>query len=335
MSLARHLEAYLSRARGGPVAVAALERIAGGASRETYRFAARDGAGERRLILRRDPVASLLTTDRAAEYRAYQTAHAAGLPVPEPVALEPDGAELGRPFFLTAEVAGGTAASPFRPDPFGAHAGAVGEQFFGTLGRLAAVEPAGTPLAAVLDAPEPGECWRVALDRWEAVIDADETYPQPIVRAAIRRLRASPPPPPAGVRIVHGDYRSGNVLHDGAGTLLAVLDWEMAHLGDPVEDLGWAFDPMWDHGDPSRVCGTVPRERALATWEAASGLAADPRAVRWWTLFAAVKGRAIWTTSARQFADGGCADPVLGFSGWYTARRHDLILADALAAWDA
>src|SRR6201999_3457195 len=119
------------------------------------------------------------------------------------------------------------------------------------------------------------DCWRHELDRWEKVIDEDEREPQPIARAAIRWLRKHPPPPAQKICVVHGDYRTGNFLHDNQGTIRAVLDWEMAHLGDPLEDLGWALDPLWSHGDPSRPAGTLPRADAIALWEAASGLKAD------------------------------------------------------------
>jgi aminoglycoside phosphotransferase (APT) family kinase protein len=119
-------------------------------------------------------------------------------------------------------------------------------------------------------------------------------------------------------------------LHDGAGQLLAVLDWEMAHIGDPLEDLAWMLDPLWAHGDASRPGGLLPRAEAIALWERASGLKVDQDALRWWSLFAALKGMAIWISSAKAYREGGGVDPVLGFSGWYTARRHDVILADLL-----
>ena len=334
MTLASELEAYLCRIWQTPVSVEALSRIPGGASRETYRFDARTGDDIKRLILRRDPAASLIDTDREIEFQAYRTFHGR-IAVPEPIALEADGAELGRPFFIMARIDDGIVTSPFVAAPFGAHAKAIGDRFFGTLGRIAALDPAGTPLGALLDKPAPDACWRIALDQWSAVIDADEEHPQPIVRAAIRRLRAHPPPTAQAVRIVHGDYRSGNLMHDGAGQILAVLDWEMTHLGDPVEDLGWAFDPIWNHFDADSVCGMVSKDRAIASWEAASGLTVDRAALAWWSLFNAVKGRAIWTTSAKQYRAGGGTDPILGISGWYTARRHDEILADLLASFAA
>ncbi|HEX6858936.1 MAG TPA: phosphotransferase family protein [Caulobacteraceae bacterium] len=330
MSLAEQLEAYLTRTSGRPVSVSDLTRIPGGASRETYRFDA-DGKG---LILRRDPVGSLIDTDRRLEFLAYRSFFGRGVPVPEPVALEEEGAELERPFFIMGRIDGGKAASPFTVIPYGEHAQALGEQFFAILGAIHRVEPSDLPLAEVAPAPEPGDCWRKELDYWEGVIDADEQHPQPIVRAAIRWLRRNPPKPAQAIRVVHGDYRSGNFLHDGAGRIIAILDWEMAHLGDPLEDLGWAIDPLWAHfeAEKGRVGGMIDRAEAIAIWERESGLKADPEALAWWELFNAVKGMGIWISAAKEYADGGFRDPVLAISGWYTARRHDEIIARRLAA---
>ena len=187
------------------------------------------------------------------------------------------------------------------------------------------------PINAAALRPGPGECWKRELDYWAGVIEADEVHPQPIVRAAIRRLRAAPPPPAAKISVVHGDFRSGNFLHDGRGRIIALLDWEMAHLGDPLEDLAWALDPLWTRPDDRRVSGMVPREEAMAIWSRASGLEVDPAAFAWWSLFASVKGQAIWTSSAKAWTDTGMTEPVLAFSGWYTARRQDQILAQRLA----
>ena len=323
------IEAYLSRVWEQPVRVADLARIPGGASRETYRFDAHAGAQVHRLILRREPAKGLIDTESATEFRAYQSA-AGVVPVPRAVALEPDGAELGRPFFIMERIEGGEVASSFARDPFGAHGATLGEAFFGALGRLAAHDPTGTPLADHVPMPEPDQCWRIALDYWEGVIEEDSLQPQPIARAAIRWLRANPPPPAQRVAIVHGDYRSGNVMHDGAGGMRAMFDWEMAHLGDPLEDLGWALDPIWDHFIPGAASGMLPRPDAIAIWERASGLSVDPAAMRWWSLFASVKGMAIWISAFREFVDGGRQDPVLAVSGWYTARRQDAIIAAQL-----
>ena len=332
MTLQERLAAYLSRTSGRPTQVENLAPISGGASRETYRYDAVTEEGREGFILRRDPPGSLIETDRRAEFLAIRSFAGKDVAAPEAVALEGEGAELERPFFIMRRVENGLAASPFAPDPFGAHAGAIGERFFSIMGRIAGTPLAGLPLLEVQAPPAPEECWRRELDYWADVIDTDEQHPQPIVRAAIRRLRHTPPPPAVRVSVVHGDFRIGNFLHDGAQRIVAMLDWEMAHLGDPLEDLAWAMDPLWSMAGDERISGMVARDEALAIWRRASGLAIDEAALDWWRLFASVKGQAIWTSAAKEWRDGGFAEPILAFSGWFTARRQDEILAERLAA---
>ncbi len=332
MTLAERLSTYLTRSRGETTAVENLSRIPGGASRETYRFDAVTAAGRRGCILRRDPHRSLIETDRRLEFLAIQSFAGKGVAAPQAISLEEEGAELERPFFIMERVEGAAAAGPFNADPYGAHAGAIGERFFSILGAIAAEPLEGLPILRAAERPAPQDCWRRELDYWSAVIETDEDHPQPIVRAAIRRLRRAPPPPPAKIAVVHGDYRSGNFLHDGAGRILAVLDWEMAHLGDPLEDLAWAMDPLWSRPGEGRISGMVTAEEGLAIWRRASGLDIDPQALAWWSLFASVKAQAIWISSAKAWRDGGFTEPILAFSGWYTARRQDEILAERLMA---
>ena len=132
--ISERLSKYLGAKFGGVVDVTGLARIPGGASRETYRFRARykrDGKEiERGLILRRDPEASLINTERTTEYRAYQAFHKLGLPVPEPIALELSGDALDRPFFIMEEIENCTIGSIVSPDPYGPHREKVGRQFF-------------------------------------------------------------------------------------------------------------------------------------------------------------------------------------------------------------
>ncbi len=152
---------------------------------------------------------------------------------------------------------------------------AIGEQKWRILGAIARTDPAKVGLLDVLDAPALENCWRRELDYWERIIDEDEMTPQPIARAAIRRLRRDPPPPPPRLSVVHGDYRTGNFLFDDTGRIHAILDWEMCHLGDPLEDLAWALDPLWSWPDRERPGKLLPRERALALWEESSGMTID------------------------------------------------------------
>jgi aminoglycoside phosphotransferase (APT) family kinase protein len=330
--ISQRLQRYLAAKLGArDLEVTGLARIPGGASRETYRFRARYGGRDRGLILRRDPPASLIETERSTEFRAYQAFHALGLPVPEPIALELENTALDRPFFIMEEIENCTVGSILAPDPYGTHRDAVGEQFFSNLGRIAKADPGQLGLGDFDGARAAADCWSHELTRWEAVIDEDELEPQPIARAAIRHLKRNPPPAARKISVVHGDYRTGNFLVDGAGHIRAILDWEMAHLGDPLEDLGWALDPLWSHGDPSRPAGTMPRERALAIWEQASGMTVDRAALAWWEIFASLKGLAIWISAAREYAEGRNTDPVNAFSGWYCLAFHNHVLAERLS----
>ena len=332
MSVAEQLSAYLSDHFKTKVDIENLARIPGGASRETYRFDANINGQTRGLILRRDPEFSLIDTDRRVEYLAYESFHPLGIPTPEPIALEEKGGALERPFFLMSRVDGGHASSPFAPKPYAPNDEKVGRQFFSILGRIAAADPATLPISKASPMPALDACWAKELEYWESELDRDELHPQPIARAAIRRLRRKPPPPAQKLSVVHGDYRSGNFLVNDAGEILAILDWEMAHIGDPLEDLGWAIDPLWCHFETERVSGMLPRAEALKIWEEASGLKADPEGLAWWELFNSLKGLVIWVSSSKSYRDGGGLDPTLGFSGFYCARRHDQILVDKLEA---
>ena len=335
--LADKLAAYLRVKLAAPdLIVAELSRIPGGASRETYRFRARyvsDGKPiDRGLILRRDPPASLIETERTTEYRAYEAFHRLGLPVPEPIALELGGAALERPFFIMAEVENCATGGIMSPEPYGEHRQKVGEQFYTVMGKIAAANPNQIGLGDFEGASSVQGAAMHEVARWEKVIDEDEREPQPIVRAALRWLKRNPPPPAQKIAVVHGDYRTGNFLTDSDGRIRAILDWEMSHLGDPLEDLGWAIDPLWAGADPARPGGMIPRAEAIRIWEAASGLKADPKALLWWEIFASLKGAAIWISAALEYADGRNIDPINAFSGWYCLSVHNKVLADRLAA---
>jgi aminoglycoside phosphotransferase (APT) family kinase protein len=331
--LSQRLEKYLAAKLDQPaLRVSDLARIPGGASRETYRFRAHYGDVERALILRRDPPASLIETDRTTEFRAYQAFHRLGLPVPEPIVLELEAEALERPFFVMEEITGCQVASILNPDPYGAHREKVGRQFWDVLGRISAADVDAIGLGDLEGERDANKAWRHEIARWEKVVDEDEREPQPIARAAIRWLKRNPPSPAQKLSVVHGDYRTGNFLFDGQGDIRAILDWEMAHLGDPLEDLGWALDPLWAHGDPTHPAGLIARDEAIRLWEKASGLKADAKALVWWETFASLKGLAIWISAACEYAEGRNTDPVNAFSGWFCLAFHNKVLAERLGA---
>jgi len=336
--LKRRVAAYLQHKMPDvmEVTVTSAARIHGGASRETYRLRARwhdgDTSHERGLIIRRDPTAGLLEVDCGVEFAAYRAFHPIGLPVPEPLFLETDPQWLERPFFIMAEVEDCDAASPMTAEPYGPHAAKIGRQFFTYLGHIAAQDPAALGLVGTLAPVAPEACWQRELAHWEQVIDTDEVRPQPVARAAIRWMRRNPPPPPTKVTVVHGDYRSGNFLFDASGDIQAILDWEMCHLGDPLEDLAWAIDPLWAMKTPDRPGGMLPRDEALRIWEAATGQRVDPVALRWWEIFSHVKGLAIWISAGKEYHSGTNMDPILAFPSWYCTDVHNRLIVAKLAA---
>ncbi|WP_199553483.1 phosphotransferase family protein [Sandaracinobacteroides hominis] len=319
------LEAVLSAQRGTPVRVDSLSRFHGGAARETWRFVAHMEGGSEGLVVRRDPSSSLITTSRSAEYHVLRRAHSAGIPAPEPLLLDLDGRQFGSPGFLMREVPGGRAASPLDENPYGDTRAETGRGLFDALGRLHAL----TPDAADRDQlPVQDAAGRLA--HWKAEIAAHATGPEPVAAAALRWLEANIPPASGPPSLVHGDFRSGNFLVDAGNRLLAILDWEMAHVGDPYEDLAWVTDPLWGHAMPGHPAGTLPFDEAISIWEAASGRRFDAGIFRWWQLFSAYQGLAIWISSSFEVANMRTVDPVMAFAGLYPYRAHNADLARLL-----
>lgn len=308
------------------VTVSNLERISGGASRETYRFTLSwsDVARpcQRKLILRRDPPASLIDTERRVEFEAYRAFRNTSVPVPDMLWLEEGLGALDHPFFIAEEISG------FQAGPAALFATAsdavlhhIAERKWTILGDIAKADP--VPLTPFVPTPALDQCWRRELDHWEALIDRDADQPLPITRAALRWLRAHPPPPAQRLSIVHGDYRTGNFLYDAQGDIHGVLDWEMAHLGDPLEDLGWSLQPVWTFGRQGLSGGLCPPSQAVAIWEHASGLIADPAALHWWTLFNCIKGQGIWVGSAAAFNSGGNRAPIMIYPAWWLINAQE------------
>ncbi len=310
------------------IVVDELARIAGGSSQETYRLRARwrkgGVASDQRLILRREPPAGLVVGDRDLEYNVYRALSGQGLPTPGVHFLELDPKWLDRPFFIM-DMAPGKPGHPFAPgDPYDGFGEDIARQFWRHLGKLAAIDHRQIGLQTLRNGNETGNFWALELDRWEGIINDGEAVVEPIVRGAIRWLRRNPPPAAAKPAIVHGDFRSGNFLFTEDGKISALLDWEMCHIGDPLEDVAWAIDPFWP------MTRHLPLQEGLSLWEAASGLTVDRAALDWWRLFAAVKACGIWTTAEASFSTGKTPEMVVGMSGIRANHFHRGVILDLL-----
>ena len=333
--LAERLAAYCRQRlpQADAVTVSELQRIFGGGSRETWRFTLNERqAGQDRvhaLILRRDPDTSLIDTQRRVEVTALRAFENSNVPVPRTWWLEEDPAALGHPFFVMQAVTG-CEAGPLKlmAPPYAEHHARIAQQKWTLLGHIAGHDPAA--LAGVTPAVDVDTAWRHELDHWGQVIERQARAPQPIAQAALRWLRAHPPPPAQRLSVVHGDYRTGNLLVAPDGQIRAVLDWELAHTGDPLEDLAWSFNRVWCFQRDDRVGGLASRQQAIAWWRAASGLQVDERALHWWELFNAVKGQGIWLGAARAFEDGGGKDLLLAYAAWALTNSQDRAMLELL-----
>ena len=244
-----------------------LKRLSGGASRETWSFR----AGGRELILRRDPPGRPgVPGAMRREADSMRACAKAGLLVPEVLVDDPDGSHLGTAGLVMGCVPGETLARRIlRDDEFAGARTKLVEQLGTFLAGLHAVDPADVPGLDEVDELE--RYWQ----SYEAVPDRSPTYEK-----AQEWLVANRPARTA-TTIVHGDLRMGNVIVDPSG-LAAVIDWELVHVGDPVEDLAWLCVKAWRFGMPLEVGGVGTVDQLIGAYEAAGGQAVDRDAFHWW-----------------------------------------------------
>ncbi|MGW4410952.1 phosphotransferase family protein [Nonomuraea sp. NPDC004702] len=147
---------------------------------------------------------------------------------------------------------------------------------------------------------------------WRGVLDLTG-QPHPVFELALRRLEADRPPAvPASV--VHGDFRNGNLIVGPEG-VRAVLDWELAHAGDPLEDLGWLCVKAWRFGSPLPVGGFGGYAELIAAYEEAGGRPVDLDALRWWETFGVLKWGIICVMQTMRHLRGGASSVELAALG--------------------
>ena len=291
-----------------------LRQLSGGASRETWSFVAVVGSGiHRSLILQRQRAGS--ERDIAVEAAAVRAAGADGVPVAEIVASSTDPDALGAPFMILTEVPGETIARRIlRDERFAAARAALPAQLGEALAALHALDPATVPGLVASD--------QVA--HYREVLDT-VGQPHPAFELGFRWLEAHRPPPgpPA---VVHGDFRLGNLIVDETG-LAAVVDWELAHVGDPMEDLGWLCVKSWRFGSPLPVAGVGTYDELFASYAAASGRPVDGDVVRWWEVLGTLKWGIMCIMQASAHLTGTVRSHELAAIGRRVCENeHDLLL---------
>jgi len=258
-----------------------FERLPGGRSNLTYRV--RDAAGGD-FVLRRPPLHGVLQSahDMAREHRIIAALAATEVPVPAALGLCEDPAVTGAPFYVMAYVDGAV------PSDEATVVAAFDEQ-----ARAAAADSLVDALVALHevdpDAVGLGQLGRREgylerqLRRWKRQLEQSRTRELPVLDEVHRRLEAAVPAQVGPARVVHGDYRLDNVILSPAGRVLAVLDWELCTLGDPLADVGLLLVYWAEPGDtalplgtaPTRLPGFPPRAALTAAYAARSGRAVD------------------------------------------------------------
>lgn len=276
-----------------------------------------DGGERQELVVRRfrhDGVARELA-DVERQFRVLRALAGSGIPIAEVLWHEPGDEPLGAPFFVMRRVPG------MVPVPWSAEGraflaaagdGAIGHEFVDVLARIHAIDWGARDLAFL---PGASDGAAFALREVERLAESVRRYrddPEPVFEDALGWLAAHAPTTPEPT-LVHGDYRTGNVIYGGAehDRIAAVLDWEFARIGDPFVDLGWVCARS-NAMDSDRVCYLLPRGVFLERYTAATGRAIDESRLRFWELFHQVRNGMIWLSAA---------------DAWRTGRTKDLRLA--------
>jgi aminoglycoside phosphotransferase (APT) family kinase protein len=261
-------------------------QLSGGASRETWSFA----AGGRPLIAQLQRVAR--DPPRAPQAPLLRAAAAAGVPVAEVVADGADDEVLGVEWTIL-EALPGTADARAILDANGP----------------ALLDEVAGALAPVHRMPAPAEAPVDVLAELRGMHDS-LGQDHPVFEVAFAELeRSRPAPGPRG--FVHGDFRMGNLLVDG-DRLTAVLDWELAHSGDQLEDLGWLCVRAWRFHRPDRpAAGLGTREELAAAYARHAGVSVAPETLAWWELFGTLRWGVI-TVLQRASHPGSLEHAVIG-----------------------
>ncbi len=283
-----------------------FERLAGGHSNLTYRVV--DAAG-RSVVLRRPPEGRLLPTahDMGREHRLISALGPTDVPVPAALAHCEDETITGAPFYVMAHVDGrvlhtADMAGVYSPD----ERHAIGSSFIEILARLHAVEPDDVGLG---DLSKKNAYIARQLKTWWRQFEASRTHDDPLLSEVNDWLHDNiPTQGPA--RVVHGDYRLGNTITSASAEVIAVLDWEIATLGDPLADLGYVLATWPEPGDDrvaatsatSMAPGFPTRDELLAAYGERTG--ADLTHIDYYVAWANWKTACIVQGVYRRYCDG-------------------------------
>jgi aminoglycoside phosphotransferase (APT) family kinase protein len=279
--------------------------MAGGASREAFVFEAgwRDGADVRheKCVMLRQPVSSVLESDESetkmtgsrrvpqAEFKMIRLMEQQGIPVPHMLWVDPDGAWLERPFSVARWIDGEADLTKLAE---ARNVDAILADYVDILGRLHNLDPR----AAGVDFLGNPSTATAALEQVELFaegFDRQRLEEFPAISYMIRWLRKNQPEAHR-VSVIHGDFRLGNFMWDDAG-IVAMLDWEQCHVGDPLEEIAFMYWPLWS------LKSLVPIRDFVQRYEQASGLPVDDATLAYYRVFIELKMCVVILTGVKSF----------------------------------
>jgi aminoglycoside phosphotransferase (APT) family kinase protein len=259
--------------------------------------------------------------DRDVEFRVLKALEATPIPTPAVHWADPTGQWLGTPSLVMQRIDGDcdwhalNSSAPLASRLELAHA------FLGLLTDIQAVDWQTVGLGEIL--ADPGrEAAKVALEHWEAELRRVQLEPVPELEIVLSWLRSHARPSERTV-LVHGDFKPGNALMRG-GAITAMLDWETAHLGDPLEDLGWVTNPV--RREEHQISGAWERAQIIDAYTRLTGTEVDHDALTWWNIFACWKLAIIVLTGLNAFVDGRF-ERAYQYPGWLIRQMFRLMEA--------
>lgn len=295
--LANTLERAIRRRFGDTVRIDDLKALSGGASAETWKFDVVNSESRLPLILQRMAGAQQFeaSLDRVLQSRVQSAAFEGGVPVAQVQFAFDDADNLGNGFVMRRVEGETLGPRILKLDEFAAARAGMTRQCAEILVRIHALDTKTLPALPVRGA-------RDSLDSLAAIYRrfGEEL---PVFELALQWLEDHLPAQGA-TTLVHGDFRLGNFIVGTEG-IRAVLDWEMAHIGDPTEDFGWICVPSWRFGQLEHDMGGFGKLCDLIScYEAAGGRAVDAQRVRFWTVLGCLKWGLICLFFAFQYLNG-------------------------------
>ena len=302
---------------GPAVEVSAVRPMPGGASRESWDIEVQTpGQSQRHLILLRDAGGRARQPARNIDIEAAAmiAARAAGVPVAD-LYDHGEGA-LGRAYLLMERLEGETIPRRLlRDDAYAAARHRLARRLGEVLARIHQIDPGTLP----------------GLPHVDALGQLTELYqgfaePRPALEIGLRWLREHQPAPVADT-LVHGDFRTGNLMIAKNG-LRGVLDWELTHRGDPRQDLGWLCTKAWRFGSPHPVGGFGSRDELMAGYAKGGGTPPDEATQRWWELYGTVRWALLCRSQAERYLSGAEPSVELAVLGRRVCEQEfDVLLA--------